>query len=273
MKKVILVTGASSGIGKETALKLIKEGHIVYGAARRVNEMNDLVEAGGKSIKLDITNSEQIESTVKQVIEEQGKIDVLFNNAGYAVYGAVENVSIEDAKRQFNVNIFELAEITKAVLPHMRNRKSGTIINTSSMGGKIYTPLGAWYHATKHALEGWSDCHRLELKPFNINVVVIEPGGIHTEFGDVMYDPMVKRAKGTVYEEMTNTVANATKRMYNKSGELSPPSVIANLVSKAVNNSNPNTRYVAGKFAKPMMFMRKYFGDRIFDKVVMSTVK
>ncbi|MFK7797694.1 MAG: oxidoreductase [Aureispira sp.] len=273
MKKVILITGASSGIGKVAAFKLIKEGHTVYGAARRVKEMDDLVQAGGHAIKLDVTDPEQIKAAVEQVIAEQGKIDVLFNNAGYAVYGAVETVSIEDAKRQFNVNIFGLAEMTKAVLPHMRKQNSGTIINTSSMGGRMYTPLGAWYHATKHALEGWSDCLRLELKQFNINVVVIQPGGIHTEFADVLYDPMVKRAQGTVYETMTNTMAAATKEMYGKPGTLSPPSVIADLVSKAVNSSKPKTRYVAGKFAKPMMFIRKYFGDRIFDKIITSTAR
>lgn len=273
MKKVILITGASSGIGKVTALQLIKEGHIVYGAARRLNNMNDLLNAGGKSLQLDITDPKQIQLVVSQVIEEQGKIDVLFNNAGYAVYGALENVELEDAKRQFEVNIFGLSEITKAVLPHMRKQNSGTIINTSSMGGRIYTPLGSWYHATKHALEGLSDCLRLELKQFKINVVVIQPGGIHTEFGDVLTDPMVKRAKGTVYEGITNTVANATKRMYDKPGELSPPSVIADLVSKAVNTSKPKNRYVAGKFAKQMMFIRKYFGDNVFDKLIMNTVK
>ena len=273
MNKVILITGASSGIGKDAALKLIQDGNIVYGAARRVDKMSDIVDAGGHAIELDITNSEQIKSAVSRIIEEQGKIDVLFNNAGYAVYGAVETVSIDDAKRQFDVNIFGLAEITKEVLPHMRKQRSGTIINTSSMGGQIYTPFGAWYHATKHALEGWSDCLRIELKQFNINVVVIEPGGIHSEFGDVMYDPMIKRSKGTPYETMSKAVANATKKMYNKKGELSDPSVISNLVSKAVKSNRPKTRYVAGKFAKPMMFIRKYFGDKIFDKVIMSTMK
>lgn len=273
MKKVILITGASSGIGKDAAFKLIKEGHIVYGAARRLRNMDDLVQAGGHAIELDVTKTDQIKAAVDRILQEQGKIDVLFNNAGYAVYGAVETVDISDAKRQFDVNIFGLAEMTKAVLPAMRKQKSGTIINTSSMGGKMYTPLGAWYHATKHALEGWSDCLRLELKAFNIDVVVIEPGGIATEFGDVMYDPMVQRAKGTTYEEITNKMAASTKEMYSKEGQLSPPSVISNLVSKAVNSKRPKTRYVAGKFAKPMMFIRKYFGDRVFDKIIMSQLK
>jgi short-subunit dehydrogenase len=273
MKKVILITGASSGIGKDAALQLIKEGYTVYGAARRIEKMKDLEEAGGKAIKMDVTNGEDVKNAVQQIMDEQGRIDVLFNNAGYAVYGAVETVSIEEAKRQFDVNIFGLAQITKEVIPIMREQKSGKIINTSSMGGKIYTPYGAWYHATKHALEGWSDCLRLELKPFNIDVVVIEPGGITTEFGDVLYDPMVERSKGTPYEEMASSIADATKQMYAEEGRLSPPSVISNLVSKVIKAKKPKTRYVAGKYAKPMMFIRKYLGDRIFDKVVMSTLK
>lgn len=273
MKKVILITGASSGIGKDAALQLLQEGHIVYGTARRVAPMADIEKAGGYVLPMDVTAPDQIQATVRQIIDEQGRIDVLFNNAGYGLYGAVETVSLEDARQQFEVNLFGLAEVTKAVLPHMREQKSGTIINTSSMGGKIYTPLGAWYHATKHALEGWSDCLRLELKPFNIHVVVIEPGGIATEFGEVLYQPMLDRSQGTPYESMSEQVANSTKEMYDKEGQLSPPSVISNLVSKAVNSDKPKTRYVAGKFAKPMMFIRKYFGDRIFDKIIMSQLK
>lgn len=272
MKKIILITGASSGLGKDFALQLLKEGHIVYGAARRIDKMNDIESAGGKAIEMDVTNEEQIKAAVKTIINEQGKIDVLINNAGYAVYGAVETVSTEDAKRQFDVNIFGLANITKEVLPHMRKQNSGKIINISSMGGKMYTPMGAWYHATKHALEGWSDCLRLELQPFNIDVVIIEPGGIKTEFGDVLYDPMVSRSKGTPYESMANILAKTTKEMYDK-GKVSPPSVITNLIIKAINSKKPKTRYVAGKFAKPMMFIRKYFGDRVFDKIIMSQVK
>ncbi|HBH05036.1 MAG TPA: short-chain dehydrogenase/reductase [Flavobacteriales bacterium] len=273
MKKKVVITGASSGIGKETALELIKAGHTVYGVARRIDKMQDLVKAGGHAIAMDVLDKDQRENAVNQVIKEQGRIDVLFNNAGYAVYGAVETVSIEDAKRQFDVNIFGLAEMTKEVLPQMRKQRGGTIINTSSMGGKMYTPLGAWYHATKHALEGWSDCLRLELKQFNINVVVIEPGGIETEFGEVMYQPMIERAKGTPYEEMTTKLGTSMNEMYSKPGSLSKPSVISNVVRKAVESTKPKTRYVAGKYAKPMMFIRKYLGDRIFDKVVMSQLK
>ena len=271
MKKVILVTGASSGIGKSTALQLIKAGHTVYGAARRIENMNDLVQAGGHSIAMDITKEEDIKACVEKINTEQGRIDVLVNNAGYAVYGPIENVEIDEARRQFEVNIFGLASLTQKVIPLMRTQKSGKIINVSSVGGKIYSPFGAWYHATKHALEGWSDCLRIELKAFGIDVVIIEPGAIKTEFGDVMYQPMLDRASGTPYEESVNRMAEAAMGMYER-GEASPPSVIADAISKAINASKPKTRYVAGKMGKMILRMRRWTSDRMFDKVIMSQI-
>lgn len=273
MNKIVLITGASSGLGKETAKQLIKEGHIVYGAARRVESMEDLVEHGGHAIKMDVTKEETILQGVEQVIKEQGKIDVLINNAGYAIYGAVEDTTMEDARRQFDVNIFGLARLTQLVLPHMRKQNSGKIINISSMGGKIYTPLGAWYHATKHALEGWSDALRIELKQFNIDVVVIEPGAITTEFGDVMLDPMLARSGEGAYSRIAQSMANLTRSSYEKKGASSPPSVIAKVISRAIAAKKPRTRYVAGKMAKPLMFMRKHLSDRTFDKIILSQVK
>lgn len=272
-QKVLLITGASSGIGKDAALQLIKEGHIVYGAARRIEKMQALVDAGGHAIAMDVTDEAQVVAGVRQVLDEQGKIDVLVNNAGYGLYGAVEDIPLEDARRQFEVNIFGLARITKEVLPHMRQQKSGTIINMSSMGGKMYTPMGAWYHATKHALEGWSDALRLELKAFDIDVVVIEPGAIATEFGEVIYEPMLKYSGKGPYAKIANAVANATKAMYDKPNAASPASVISNAISQAVKSDNPKTRYRAGKFAKPMVWIRTYLGARIFDRIVMSQVK
>ncbi len=206
MNKVILITGASSGIGKETAKKLISEGHTVYVAARRVDKMDDLVQIGARSIKMDITIDEDIKNAVETVLKEKGRIDVLVNNAGYAIYGAMEDTTIEDARRQFEVNLFGLARITQLVLPSMRKEKSGTIINMSSMGGKIYIPFGSWYHGTKHALEGWSDCLRTELKDFGIKVVIVEPGGIKTEFDDVMLEPMIERSGNGPYAELTKQV-------------------------------------------------------------------
>ncbi len=271
-KQVILVTGASSGIGKATAKQLLEEGHTVYTAARRVEKMDDLKALGATPLKMDITKEEEIQQVVATIEKEHGGVDVLVNNAGYAIYGAMEDTKIEDARRQFEVNLFGLARLTQLVLPYMRSQKAGKIINLSSMGGKMYTPLGAWYHATKHALEGWSDCLRLELKQFNIEVVIIEPGVIETEFGDVMLQPLLDRSGEGPYSQMANALANATKKSYEQ-GDSSPATVIAKLITKAVRAQKPKTRYVAGKYAKPMMFIRKYLGDSIFDKIIMSQVK
>ncbi len=271
--KVILITGASSGIGKETAKQLIQEGHTVYAAARRVEKMNDLASIGGLPIKMDITNEDDIQNTLQTIIQEHQKIDVLINNAGYAIYGAIEDTSIEDARRQFEVNIFGLGRLTQLVVPLMRAKQSGKIINISSMGGKMYTPLGSWYHATKHALEGWSDCLRLEVSQFGIQVVIIEPGVIQTEFGDVMTKPMMERSGNTAYSKLAKAIEKSTIDSYTKKGGGSPTTVISKLISKAIKANKPKTRYVAGKYAKPMMFIRKYFGDRVFDKIIMSQVK
>lgn len=272
MKKVVLITGASSGMGKAAAMHLIEQGHTVYGAARRKEKMKDLEKAGGHALAMDITRQQDIDEAVGQVLERESHIDVLINNAGYAIYGAVEDTSIEDARQQFEVNIFGLAAITKAVLPKMRERQSGTIINISSMGGKIYTPLGAWYHATKHALEGWSDCLRLELKQFNIDVVIVEPGIINTEFGDVMNGPLLERSGNSAYGKLASKVSASVEESYRK-GNSSSPEVIAKVIAKAVSSKKPKTRYVAGKLARPLIFMRGLLSDRLFDKAVMSQVK
>lgn len=269
MKKVILVTGASSGIGKDAALRLISEGHIVYGVARRVLHMQSLVDAGGYAIALDVTDVQAIKAAVAQIIAEQGRIDVLWNNAGYSVAGAVEDVSSDDARRQFDVNLFGVAEVTKAVLPHMRKQRAGTIINTSSVGGKVFSPLNAWYHASKFALEGWSDCLRIELEPFNIQVVVLQPGGINTEFGSVMYEPLLERAKGGAYEAYTTQVVKAYQTMYEPSNRsMSAPAVISETLVKIINSKKPATRYAAGYMAKTALFMRWILSDRWFERMI-----
>lgn len=269
MKKIILITGASSGMGKDFALSLLKKGHIVYGLARRVDKMKEIVQAGGKAIAMDVTDESQIQNAVDQVMKEQGRIDVLINNAGYAVYGPVEEVPIDVARRQFEVNIFGLASLTQKIIPIMRENKSGTIINISSIGGKMYTPMGAWYHATKHALEGWSDCLRLELEPFGIDVVIIEPGGIATDFYKVFQEKLQGDTKNGPYASALRKLIKSIKEM-NEKGRLSPPSVITKLIDKVVNSKKPKTRYAAGAYAKLLIFMRKYLGDRIFDKIIVS---
>ncbi len=266
-KKVVLITGATSGIGKASLVRLIADGHTVCGSYRKPEDAESIKEAGGHPVAMDVTDHDSLEKGVAAVIEEQGRIDVLFNNAGYGVYGAVEDVSIDDARRQFEVNLFGLARITQLVLPHMRKQRSGLILNASSVGGQIHMPMGAWYHASKFALEGWSDCLRLELKQFNIDVVLIEPGLIQTNFVDEVFPKLKEIAKEGPYEKMASGFMAALEKA---KGEASPPSVIADVVADAVQAAKPRTRYAAGAMAKPILFIRKYFGDRFFDWMVMN---
>lgn len=269
MRKVILITGASSGMGKEAAKKLIHEGHTVYAAARRIDQMHDLESLGGHPIQMDVTVENDIEYVVNTIIKKEGKIDVLWNNAGYGLYGSVEDVPLTEARKEMEVNLFGMAAMTQKVVPFMRKANAGLIINTSSMGGKMYFPMGAWYHASKHAVEGLSDCLRLELKQFNIKVVVLEPGFIATEFGSVLIDNFSKIPKQSAYTKMMNKIIEGTKKAGEGNGS-SKPSVIADAISKIVKSNNPKTRYRVGKFARPMVWMRTYLGDRMFDRIVMS---
>ena len=270
--RTALVTGASSGIGKAIANQLLDNGLTVYVAARRTEKMQDLGARGAHVLKMDITIDDDIVRVVDTITEQHGGIDVLVNNAGYGSYGAVEDTPIDEARHQFEVNLFGLARLTQLALPYMREQRKGHIVNISSVGGKIYTPMGAWYHATKHALEGWSDCLRLELEPFGINVVIVEPGLIKTEFGDTVQEKISARSLDGPYHEMAKAISEATRGSY-ETGNASPPSVIAKVVSKAVSKSRPRTRYAAGKLAKPLLFMRRWVSDRMFDKAVMSQVK
>lgn len=271
-RKVALITGASSGMGKAFAKALLDEGTIVYAAARRIEQMADLAEQGAITAKMDITCDDDIIALTEQITAAHGAVDILINNAGFGMYGAMEDTSMADARYQFEVNLFGVARLTQLLLPSMRARRAGKIINISSMGGKVYTPLGSWYHATKHALEGWSDCLRLELSPFNIAVVIIEPGAIGTEFGDVMVGPMLERSGSGAYGSMAQAMAKVTRQSYQR-GDSSPPEVIVKLVQRAIRARRPATRYVAGKYAKPMMFIRKWFGDRIFDRIISSMLR
>ena len=273
MSKVIVITGASSGIGKATAFEFLQKGFKVYACARRVEHMTDIVEFGASIHPVDITKPEQVEDFIQTVIKEEGKIDVLINNAGFGLYGAVEDITLDQARNQYEVNIFGLAHITKCVLPYMREQKSGRIINISSVGGKVYTPLGAWYHSTKHALEGWSDCLRLELKQFGIKVVLIEPGVIQTGFGDVMADSIKNTSGSGNYQKMAESMIALADDNYNSNGKSSNPTVVGKAIFKAATASNPKTRYAVGYMAKLALFGRRFLGDKLFDKVLLSQLK
>ena len=265
-QKVVLITGTASGIGKATAELLIEEGHIVYGGDIQFEKNRYLDKIGGHSLDMDVTDTTMIKAGVEKIIQEQGRIDVLVNNAGFGVYAPVEITTEKDMRYQFEVNVFGVANVTRAVLPYMRPQRSGKIINISSMGGKIYMPLGAWYHATKHAIEGWSDCLRLELKAFNIDVVIIEPGAINTNFGNVMLGYMEKYKDDTAYSHMIQPYLQMTENMDSSIG--AGPIVIAKEINKAINAKIPKIRYLKGPMARIMVGYRNMFGDRVFDDFI-----
>ena len=265
--KVALVTGASSGIGEATARQLAAAGLTVYAAARRTERMQKLTEAGIHPIAMDVTNDTSMQAGVEAILNEQGRIDVLVNNAGYGSYGALEDVPMAEARAQMEVNVFGAARLTQLVLPTMRAQRSGTIVNVTSMGGKITTPLGAWYHATKFALESISDCLRMEVAPFGIDVVVIEPGGIRTEWSGIAAEKVRAVSSNGPYAPQGNAVASsltseATRR------RSSPPELIGKTITKAVAARRPKTRYAVGYGAKPMIALHGLLPDRTFDAFI-----
>lgn len=270
--KIAVVTGASSGMGKDIAKKLIQDGYHVYAAARSIEKMADLKALGATLLRMDISREDDIVAAVDTVLSQSGTVDVLVNNAGFGLYGPVEEIGLDEARYQFEVNLFGAARLTQLILPAMRAQRSGTIVNITSMGGKIYSVLGAWYHATKHALEGWSDCLRLEVAQFGIRVVIVEPGVIETGFGDAASVDLLKRSAGGPYARLAQAVANSIANTYGK-GTGSPGTVIADVVSKAVKARRPKTRYAAGKYAAMLLGMRKWLSDRTFDSIIMSQTK
>ncbi|HEY0244028.1 MAG TPA: oxidoreductase [Mucilaginibacter sp.] len=270
MKKVILITGASAGMGKEFTKDLLSDGHIVYGAARRVDKMEDIKLLGVRVLEMDVTDDASMVKGIEAIIRAEGRIDVLVNNAGFGSYGAIEDVSISDAKYQLDVNVFGAARLAQLVLPHMRKQHFGRIINISSIGGKLALPLGGWYHASKFALEALSDSLRMEVEQFGIDVVVIEPGGVKSEWAGIAADNLLKVSKNTVYGNLTKQFGDALKKTEEKNAE---PKVITNLIRKAIEAKKPKTRYSGGYMAKAALFMRKLLPDRTFDKMMLSQLK
>jgi short-subunit dehydrogenase len=269
--KVALVTGASSGIGFATAMALYREGFIVYAAARRLDKMKRLKDIGMEIISLDVTDDMSMQNCVNEILTKEGRIDVLVNNAGYGSFGAVEDVEMAEARNQIEVNLFGLARMTQLVLPTMRAQKSGKIVNISSMGGKIWTPFGAWYHATKFAVEGFSDCLRLELKPFGIKVIVIEPGGIATDWGEIAAEHLAKSSSKGAYSTLATKTSESMKKLY-AGKSLTKPEVIGKCIAKAVQKRNPKTRYLLGYGAKPSVFLKHLVGDKIYDKLIVKII-
>ena len=266
-QKVVLITGTAYGIGKSTAELLIDKGHIVYGGDILVEENLYLNDIGGTALEMDVTNQKHIDKAVNQIISEQGRVDVLVNNAGLGVYGAIEDVSMEDIYYQYDVNLFGLARVTKAVLPHMRAKKSGLIINISSVLGETYGPLAGWYLSTKHALEGWSDALRVELKEFDIDVVVVQPGAINTNFSNVTKTYIDKNRENSAYKHLYGEPITDTGN--DVLSNQSDPIVIAKVINKAMNARNPKTRYAAGAYSRIGIFLRKIMTDKMFDRFIL----
>lgn len=270
--KVILVTGASSGIGYDVAQTLAAQGHKVYAAARRVELMEPLKASGVQVLRMDVTDEASMKEGVEAILNREGRIDVLFNNAGYGYFGAVENVTMAEARRQVEVNVFGLARLCQLVLPAMRRQGFGRIINTSSIAGKAVVSFGAWYNVTKYAVEALSDALRIEVKPFGIDVVLIEPGPVKTDWGIIAARHLKESSAGTPYEQQALPWANAMRWSY-ESKLFSSPKVITRAVSHAVNSRHPHTRYCRGRGAYLTLFLHTMLPTRSWDGLMRQTSK
>lgn len=267
--RVALVTGASAGIGKAIVRRLLSDGWVVYGAARRVDHMADIRSEGARVLAMDVTDDASMTSAVKQLLDAEGRIDALVNNAGYGSYGAIEDVPLDEARRQFEVNVFGVARLCQLALPSMRAAQSGTIVNITSMGGRIWMPIGGWYHATKHALEVLSDALRVEVKPFGVEVVVVQPGAIKSEWAEISADNLDRTARGSVYQATIGPMARALRNYDRAAG----PEVVAEAVSRAVNSAHPKRRYATPFDAKALIFLHWLLPDVLFERLLKAALK
>lgn len=270
MKRIVLITGASAGIGEETAKFLAQAGFRVYGAARRIDKLTSLKRFGIIPLQVDVSDAESMVKGVQQILDAEGRIDVLINNAGFGLYGAIEDVAIQKARHQFEVNVFGAARLIQLVLPVMRQHESGTIINISSVAGKIAAPMSGWYSASKFAMEGLSDSLRNEVNTFGIRVVLIEPGGIKTEGIGLAANGLIEASGHTAYQTMVRQYAKINQTAEEKSP---PPLVIAELIHKVLNTKDPKARYAAGYLARPALLMRRMLPDWLFDKLIRQQMK
>lgn len=259
----ILVTGASSGIGYDAAAELARMGHTVFAAARRVALMEPLKEFGVTPVALDVTSEESIDACLAVT----GPLDVLVNCAGYGSFGAIETVPLEEARRQMEVNLFGLAALCKKVLPYMRERRSGRIINISSVAGKACLYFGGWYHVSKYAVEAFSDTLRMEMKPFGVDVVLIEPGATRTDWGIIAADHLQKSSTGTAYEGPALREAAVMRKGFTLR-ILAKPSVVTRAIVKAVKARRPRARYRVATGATAIVFWHGILPTRWWDGAV-----
>ncbi len=271
VSKAVLITGCSTGIGRATALRLAKAGHTVYATARKVETMRDLGAAGCKLLALDVCDEASIEGAVAKVAAEQGAVGVLINNAGYGSEGPIEEVPMSEVRRQFETNVFGLTLLTKLVLPGMRKQRWGKIVNLSSMGGRMTLPGGGFYHATKYAVEAISDALRFEVQGFGIDVVIIEPGPIRTEFGETAIARVAALgAPDSPYRDFLRVLQEQIKNAYDgPMGRLAADAdAVAKVIETAITASRPRTRYVITMAAHMMMGLRRWLGDRGWDAMM-----
>ncbi len=266
--KVGVVTGASSGIGHAIAAALIRAGYTVYGLARRVDRMKDLADLGGRPRGVDLTDPAATEAVITEILAEHGQLDVLINNAGAGLYGAVEDVPLDDVRQAFELNLLAAARLTQLVLPGMRRQRSGRIVMISSIGGVISLPLGGWYHATKHALEGLTDSLRQEVAGFGVAVVLIEPGLIKSEFQDGTPDQLERYSGAGAYAATARKMADQVGASGAGDARFSEPSVVADAVLTAVTAGRPKARSAVGYLARPLLTLERLLPTRLYDKIV-----
>jgi short-subunit dehydrogenase len=267
----VLITGCSTGIGRATAERLADDGYNVHASARRLESIEELAGRGMKTHALDVTDEASMEAAVAEV-EKDGAIGALVNNAGYSQSGAIETIPMSSVRRQFETNVFGLIRMCQLVLPGMRAAGSGRIVNLSSMGGKLTFPGGGIYHATKHAVEALSDALRFEVSGFGVDVVVIEPGLIVTEFGETAAASVGEVEDHGPYAVFNASVAKTTAEAYE--GPMAKlgagPEAVAKKISKSLAARRPSTRYKVTPSARMSIGMRRLMTDRMWDRMVRS---
>jgi NAD(P)-dependent dehydrogenase (short-subunit alcohol dehydrogenase family) len=268
VSKAVLITGCSSGIGRATAERLADGGWTVYASARRLASIEGLAERGCKLLELDVCDETSMRAAVERVAGAEGAVGVLVNNAGYSQSGAIEDVPMDQVRRQFETNVFGLVRLTQLVLPGMRGQGWGKIVNLSSMGGRLTFPGGGFYHATKHAVEAISDALRFEVRGFGIDVIVIEPGLIKTAFGETAVATIEQATPDAgPYADFNAAVARATAGAYDGPlGKLGGgPEAVAKKIEKAIGARRPRTRYPVTPSARLILAQRRLLPDRGWD--------
>jgi NAD(P)-dependent dehydrogenase (short-subunit alcohol dehydrogenase family) len=268
VSKAVLITGCSSGIGRATALRLSRGGWRVYATARRREAIADLEQAGARTLALDVTDEDSMHAAVAAVQDAEGAVGVLVNNAGYSQSGAIETVPMDAVRRQFETNVFGVVRLTQLVLPGMRAQGWGRIVNVGSMGGRLTFPGGGHYHATKHALEAISDALRFEVRGFGIDVILLEPGLITTEFGETAGGSIDDATSaGGPYENFNAVVGAVTRGAYE--GPMrrlgAGPERVAKVIERVIGRAHPPARVTITPSAKLTIAMRRLLGDRAWD--------